>query len=250
MTAPSLQPQVLVIQPDALVPLDQFATWLVDAGINTQLVQPFDGDPVPNHLDHDGLLVLGGSMSAYDDHQHPWLADIRALLRTAVEQQRPVLGICLGGQLLAQACGGEVSLGDRGLESGLVRLRGRPEARTDVLLGQLPAEFVSTAMHSDMVNRLPEGAVWLADGTDYPHQAFAIGNTAWGLQFHPEVSLATYQTWVEAAAEPGSPLRHRLEAQTGALVGNRDVQRAGRHLVQAFGAIVTARTSTSADGPA
>lgn len=194
-------PRLLVVQPDPLDGPDRVGTWLAEEGAAVRVVRPFAGEALPATLEEDGLVVLGGSMSAWHDDAHPWLADIRRLLRHAVDLSRPVLGICLGGQLLAQAFDGTVTTGDPGLETGVVRVHWRPEAATDPLFADLPSPFLSGAMHGDSVRTLPEGAVWLGTSEPYPHQAFRIGDSAWGVQFHPEVSLATYRTWV--SAHPG-----------------------------------------------
>jgi GMP synthase (glutamine-hydrolysing) len=196
----STRSRLLVVQPDPQDPLDRFAGLLTDAGLAVRVVQPFAQETLPDRLEEDGLLVLGGRMSVADDDKYPWLADIRRLLCHAVDLPRPALGICLGGQLLAQTFGGTVTAGDRGLEAGVVRIRWRPEARADAMFANLPTPFLAGAMHDDMVKTLPETAVWLGHSGMYPHQAFRIGPCAWGVQFHPEVSLAGYREWVSARA--------------------------------------------------
>ncbi len=190
--------RLLVVQPDPIVPLAGFAEWLRAAGVQVRLVRPFTGEPVPARVDEDGLLVLGGSMSSTDDAGHPWLADVRALMRSAAADGRPTLGICLGGQLMAQAFGGTVEVGDRGLETGVVDVAWRPEVADDPLLGGLPREFPVGQMHHDMISRLPVDATWLASSAQYAHQAFRVGSCSWGLQFHPEVTTDVYRDWVEA----------------------------------------------------
>jgi GMP synthase (glutamine-hydrolysing) len=196
----SARPRLLAIQPDSQDPLDRFAGLLTDAGLAVRVVQPFAQESLPDRLEEDGLLVLGGRMSVADDDKYPWLADIRRLLCHAVDLPRPALGICLGGQLLAQTYGGTVTAGDRGLETGIVRVHWRPEAQADALFANLPTPFLAGAMHDDMVKTLPEIAVWLGHSDMYPHQAFRVGPYAWGVQFHPEVSLAGYREWVSARA--------------------------------------------------
>jgi GMP synthase (glutamine-hydrolysing) len=196
----STRTTLLVVQPDPEDPLDRFAGLLTDAGLAVRVVQPFARETLPDRLEEDGLLVLGGRMSVADDDEYPWLADIRRLLCQAVDLARPALGICLGGQLLAQTFGGTVTAGDRGLEAGVVRIGWRPEARADALFANLPTPFLAGAMHDDMVKTLPEIAVWLGHSDRYPHQVFRVGPCAWGVQFHPEVSLAGYREWVSARA--------------------------------------------------
>jgi GMP synthase (glutamine-hydrolysing) len=194
----SMRARLLVVQPDPQDPLDRFAGLLTDAGLAVRVVRPFAGETLPDSLEEDGLLVLGGRMSVVDDDEYPWLADIRRLLCHAADLPRPALGICLGGQLLAQTFGGTVTVGDCGLEAGIVRIGWRPEARADALFANLPAPFLAGALHDDMVKTLPEISAWLGYSDMYPHQAFRVGRCAWGVQFHPEVSLAGYREWVSA----------------------------------------------------
>lgn len=186
-----------VIQPDPAGPLDRFEGWLASAGVGVQVLRPFAGDPVPARPGADGLIVLGGRMSANDEADHPWLLDICRLLEVAVQERHPTLGICQGGQLLARALGGSVTVGNRGTEAGAVRIRPRPAAAEDPLFAPGDAELVLPGMHGDMIATLPPEAVWLAGSEQYPHQAFRIGPCAWGVQFHPEASPQTYATWAD-----------------------------------------------------
>ena len=125
-------------------------------------------------------------MSVHDTADHPWLADIATLLQDAVDRELPTLGICLGGQLLAQALGGVVARG----------------------LGR----FFMGSMHDDAVHELPENSCWLAASAQYPHQAFRVGASAWGVQFHPEISPMTYETWAGLYDSSESQDRDRVQS--------------------------------------
>ncbi|MCW2742529.1 MAG: putative glutamine amidotransferase [Blastococcus sp.] len=232
-------PRLLVVQPDPLGRLDRFADWLTEEGLEIRVVRPFVGERVPATLEEDALLVLGGHMSSLDDDGFAWLADIRRLLRASVDSSRPALGICLGGQLMAQAFGGTVTVGDRGVESGVVRVRWRPEARTDELFADLPTPFLAGSMHGDMVRTLPDGAVWLGHTDMYPHQAFRVATSAWGVQFHPEVSLSAFRSWVDATSgdDPEALDRNRRGLRDLERLDD-EVVRATRPLAERFAAIV------------
>src|SRR4051812_40539321 len=119
--------RLLVVQLDPSDPVGRLGDWLVAAGVELDVRALDRGDRLPTELrDHDGLLVLGGSMGALDDDVAPFLPDVRALLRTAVSEELPTLGVCLGHQLLAAANGGRVELNPLGPEIGaqLVAKRG------------------------------------------------------------------------------------------------------------------------------
>jgi GMP synthase (glutamine-hydrolysing) len=163
--------------------------------------RPDLGDDLPADLaGYVGLVVLGGVMGATDDDVAPWLPATRGLLAAGVEHRIPTVGICLGAQLLAMATGGRVERGATGLEVGAVRMTLRPGARRDPLLGAVAARSGMRPLvphfHHDAVTVLPPAAVLLATGERYPYQAFRIGNCAWGLQYHPEVTAADYITWL------------------------------------------------------
>ncbi len=194
-------PVLTVVQLDAEVPLDRFAPHL--AGVEVRLVRAYAGED-PRPADLDGLLVLGGRMSAHDDAE-PGLASTRSLLADAAAAGVPTLGICLGAQLLALATGGRVDVAaPPGREAGVVDVRWRPEAASDPLLGALARDGRSTpmpSMHADAIVDLPRGATWLAASRTYPYQAFRVGDRAWGVQFHPEASPATLRRWTALAGD-------------------------------------------------
>jgi GMP synthase (glutamine-hydrolysing) len=186
---------VLVIEHESGCPLDRFAGWLGDVPV--EVVRPYAGDPIPESAP-GGLIVLGGQMSAYDDRLAPWLPAVRDLLARSVSREVPVLGICLGAQLLAAACGGTVDVAAApGRESGVIDVHWLPAAATDPLVSGLPDPAAGPSMHADAVAVLPPDTTLLGSSAMYPHQAFRVGTRAWGLQFHPEVSEPTFRAWAE-----------------------------------------------------
>jgi GMP synthase (glutamine-hydrolysing) len=148
---------------------------------DVRLVRTFAGDPVPDRA--DALVVLGGGMSAYDPLPH--LRDEIRLLKRCIAEERPVLGICLGSQLLAQALGASVARAPR-KEIGFYRVRLTDAAKDDALFHTAPDDFIAFHWHGDAFT-LPERAVALASSTMTPLQAFRFGPRAWGIQFHLEV---------------------------------------------------------------
>ncbi|MFN2548444.1 MAG: type 1 glutamine amidotransferase [Myxococcales bacterium] len=146
-----------------------------------RIVRIFAGESVPGEA--EALVVLGGGMSAYDPLPH--LRDEVRLIRKCVENERPVLGICLGSQLLASALGGTVARAPR-KEIGFYRVRLTEEAKRDALFSQTPDDFVAFHWHGDAF-KLPPEPVAVASSTMTPLQAFRSGAHAWGIQFHLEV---------------------------------------------------------------
>ncbi|UFU07247.1 type 1 glutamine amidotransferase [Ruania halotolerans] len=190
-------PQVSVVQHQDSVPPGLLGDSL--AGLPVQIVRPDLGDDLPEVADLDALIVLGGTMASIDDQEHPWLARVRDLLASAVEQDVPTLGICLGAQLLALAGGGQVQVAaPSGPERGVIEVRMRPDAAKDPVLGPvmdaLGRDIPVPAMHSDAVTVLPKSATWLASSLQYPFQAFRL-RSALGLQFHPEASEDIMRQW-------------------------------------------------------
>lgn len=194
---PPASRRLLVVQPDPKGVLDNFERWLTAEGLTIQTVRAYNGEQVPRKLgDAAAVLVLGGSMSSLDDRGYPWLEDIRELLRSAHDAGQPALGICLGAQLMAQAHGGLVEAGAHGTEGGLISVHWCDDVKDDALLSDLPDPFLVGALHGDGIVKLPPTAKWLAKSDQYLHQAFRLGSSSWGLQFHPEVSVEAMRMWV------------------------------------------------------
>jgi GMP synthase (glutamine-hydrolysing) len=224
--------RIVVVEHTAAAPLGNFGEWLSDA-VEIETIQPHAGAEVPATVD-SGLIVLGGPMSAPDDAAAPWLRAVRRLLVNAVADDVPTLGICLGAQLLALACGGAVEVASAaGREAGVIDVRWTSEATNDRLVGGLVDPYPAASMHVDAVSRLPPGAVWLAASELYPHQAFRVADSAWGLQFHPEVTLTAYRSWAHKYADVDA---EAVVAEFGAR--EAEVKAAARQLADRFAQLV------------
>ena len=166
------------------------------AGARVHVVGPEVGVTVPQSVDgYDGVVVLGGTPGPIDDDRAPWLPGVRTLITESLEREVPLLGICLGAQLLAHVAGGSVRTIPSGPEIGIVPMTANPEAAADPLLHDLPTPLLAVQWHWLEVGTLPAGSPSLLASERCPHQAFRVGPVAWGVQFHLEVLSATAAEW-------------------------------------------------------
>ncbi|OEV13487.1 type 1 glutamine amidotransferase [Streptomyces nanshensis] len=179
--------------------------WLGEDGLPPDVVHAYDGGELPETLaDHRCLVVLGGGFMPDADDRAPWLARARELAAEALKTRVPVLGICLGAQLLAHVAGGTVRARHGLPESGSTELTLRPEALEDPLFRGLPARVKAVEHRVDAITRLPRDAYWLASSERCPVQAFRVGERAWGVQFHPEATPRSVAGWdAESLREQG-----------------------------------------------
>ncbi|MBD8507644.1 type 1 glutamine amidotransferase [Hoyosella sp. G463] len=179
-----------------------------------EIVRPYYGDAIPAASDvGDGMIVLGGYQNAQADDDCPWLPRLRALMAACVDEAIPLLGICLGAQLLALACGGRLDRDAKaGLEAGVAAVQWSASAASDPLFRRIAAScdpLLAPTMHFDAISELPPGATLLGSSVLYQNQAFRVGDRAWGVQFHPEASYGAFRAWATDAAmqESISPSR-------------------------------------------
>jgi GMP synthase (glutamine-hydrolysing) len=180
--------------------------------LRVHTVKPLAGQALPPHEEVAGAVVMGGPMNADEVERFPALAAEREWLAEAVRRELPLLGICLGAQLLARALGAEVRAGE-GSEIGFAPVAvSDPE---DPVLGGLAPSTDVLHWHGDVFD-LPEGAQPLASSEQTEHQAFRLGN-AWGALFHPEADFALVEAWLavpemidEAVAARGNDGVHAL----------------------------------------
>jgi GMP synthase-like glutamine amidotransferase len=196
----------LVIENDPTDDLRRLGEWLTEGGLELRVLRPYAGDELPADLDgYVALVVLGGDQQAYPlpdgSPGAPWFPGLEGLLRKAVRQRVPTLAVCLGAQLLAAAHAGQVERSPSGPEIGPSVVGKRDAAENDPLFRYVPLMPDVLQWHADEITQLPHGATLLAASSRYPHQAFRLGDRAWGLQFHIECDTAMIADWAEGSAQ-------------------------------------------------
>jgi GMP synthase-like glutamine amidotransferase len=194
------QPRVLVVQHEVSTGPGWVGEWLTESGLRLQVSHPYAGDELRPVTTYDGAVVLGGAMAPDDDARCPWLPDVRALMAEAVDSAVPLLGICLGAELLTLACGGAVQRGRSGPELGVLDLVLHAAAREDPLFAGLASPSPVVQWHWEEIIALPPGATLLASSRTYTNQAFRVGECAWGVQGHPEVTSQIAAEWAREDA--------------------------------------------------
>jgi GMP synthase (glutamine-hydrolysing) len=178
---------VLVVQHVASETLGTIEHALRAQRLTPRYVRVHEGDAIPSHgNDSCGLIVMGGPMSVYDSERLPHLVQEMRLIESALAALRPVLGVCLGSQLLAHVLGSEVSAGPR-KEIGWHRVCLNASGQRDPLWAGAPAEFQGFHWHGDVFD-VPPGCESLASSDQTACQVFRSGASAYGVLFHMEVT--------------------------------------------------------------
>lgn len=176
------------------------ATALEKAGISHRTVDTAVGRPsFPPVRSIAGLVVMGGPMGVYETDRYPFLKRELVYIRNVIDAKKPVLGICLGAQLIAHALGARV-YPNRKKEIGWYRVRLTPEGKKDPLMKGSPSSPWVFQWHGDTFD-LPRGARRLASSPLCKNQAFRFGTNVYGLQYHLEVDKAMVLEWLE---QPGA----------------------------------------------
>ena len=207
-------------------------------GLTLRVVRVDAGEPVPATLaPYSALVVMGGPMGVYEVDRYPHLRDELRVIEDALRRNRPILGVCLGSQLLARALGARV-YASGGKEIGWFPIELSEAAASDALFGDAPRRFTALHWHGDIFN-LPRGAVRLASSAVTERQAFRYGDRAYGILFHLELARPQLEEWTVVFADEmaaanvsandilGSPALAHLESarEIGALVFDRFAER-------------------------
>lgn len=192
--------RILIVENLRSTSLGQVGAALDEAGAEQVWIRPWNGEALPETSEgFDGMVVLGGEQSALDDEIHPYLPSLARLMKRFGDDDKAVLGICLGSQVLARAHGGTNIIGTA-REFGWHRVSMLETAKSDPVLEAIDGEFPIFEWHSDTFT-LPEGAVHLATSPAVVNQCFRIGRASYGMQFHFEANRQVVEDWNVTFAE-------------------------------------------------
>lgn len=194
---------------------------------------PPRGEALPDPSTLAGAVVTGSHAMVTD--REPWSEAIAGWIREALSAGAPLLGICYGHQLLAEAAGGRAGYNPRGREFGTAEIRLLRAAGGDPLFRGFPGTIPAHVCHAQSVIVLPPGAVPLAESVRDPHQAFRLGERAWGVQFHPEFSADAARAYVRACAGELRAEGQDPEALESSVGDTPDA----RELLRRFGALAS-----------
>ncbi len=209
--------RILVLQHIACEPPGIYEDILAEKGAVIHRVEIDAGQELPDWRGFDATIAMGGPMSVNDDDTLPWLKFEKAWVREAVLGGQPYWGVCLGVQLLAASLGARVYKGPKA-EIGILPIFLTNVAQDDPVFSGLPPELLTFQWHGETFD-LPEGAVLLATSPAYPHQAFRWGKTAYGVQFHLEISAELAKQWSRVPAYKAALERVLGAGATASVVG-------------------------------
>lgn len=220
--------------------LGTIGTLLELNGFTPEFVRIYRGEKAPRTIEgYMALISLGGPMGVYEDAVFPFIKDEISLMEKALRDGLPMLGICLGSQLLAKAAGARVYKGGT-KEIGWYGLKLTDEGAGDKIFLGMPKEMTVFQWHGDTFD-VPEGAVNLASSDAFPNQLIKVGSNAYGIQFHLEVTQEMVRDWItvnsaelkalEGAVDPAKTL-----IDTPEKIG--ELNRYGRAVISKFLRIV------------
>ena len=204
--------------------------------IDTELVEAYKGGPIPKDAsEYSAMIILGGPMGVYDESTYPFLTDEITLIESGLTHGTPIMGICLGAQLLARAAGARVYKGDE-KEIGFYKVRLSSDGMEDALTHGLPPELRVFQWHGDTFD-VPGGARNLASSDRFENQMIRVGERAYGIQFHLEVTEQMVVEWLqvnsaELEAEKDTIDPERIKAQAPGYM--QDLHRYGRVVINRF----------------
>jgi GMP synthase-like glutamine amidotransferase len=222
-------PSILILRHVPFEGMGRMATYWEKRGLMIQEWVATSGATIPALNQHRGLIIMGGPMGANDDERLPWMAEEKRLIKQAIQSDIPILGFCLGAQLIASVLGARVaSMGYK--EIGWWPVYKTDEGESMPALSGFPKSFTAFHWHGDAFS-LPPEATRLFRSEGCGEQGFVWDNRVWGFQFHPEIGpleagvlkthcggeLSPSAPWVGSPESLENPDRQWVETQDLAL---------------------------------
>jgi GMP synthase (glutamine-hydrolysing) len=180
--------------------------WARDRGHGFDETPAYAGETLPDAAEVDFLIVMGGPQSPKRMNDYPYLRDEINLISAAIGQNVPVVGFCLGSQLIAEALGARTRKSPE-KEVGVFAVQLSDDGQQDSILKSFPAEFEALHWHYDMPG-IPDRAALLAHSAGCPHQAFRFGDRVYGFQFHLEPTRESVKPWLQKAVDDLAPSKY------------------------------------------
>lgn len=191
---------ILIVKHIAIEGPGTLEYFLEKKDLGLRVIELGNGEPLPKDLSpFKAVIVLGGPMNVYEQEKYPFLKEEDVFLKEVIKKEIPLLGICLGAQLIAKACGAKVFKAPI-KEVGWSKVSLTKEGQADPIFEGLKSECDVFQWHEDTF-AIPEKGQLLASARSCPHQAFRVGKSAYGVQFHVEVTGKMIKDWAEAYFE-------------------------------------------------
>ena len=162
-------------------------TWAYETNFEVTKTLMFQDEDLPGYDDYDWLVVMGGPMNIYDHENYPWLVREKLFIKKAIDSGKLVIGLCLGGQLIADVIGGKVTKNPQ-LEIGWFPISFKGDTKSSTFFSFLPDEPTVFHWHGDTFSKLPENAECIAKSDACDNQAFVYKERVFGFQFHLETT--------------------------------------------------------------
>ena len=191
--------------------------WAAERGHDVAATNLYADETPPSPADYDMLVVMGGPMGVYDEKEYPWLAAEKKAIEAGIASGKPVLGVCLGAQLLSVVLGGSVSRNPVP-EIGWFKVNMTPEGLAEPVFAGFPESYYAFHWHGDTF-AIPPGAVHAASSAACANQAFVYKNKVVGLQYHVETTTVGMQKLIKHCvadvAVPGPTVHHPKQMHAG-----------------------------------
>jgi len=216
-----------VFQNEKCEHLGVFSKILNENNISYQYIKLYEEEEIPNLNDYSAIIILGGPMNVYEERKYPFLKKENSSIKEALKINKPMLGICLGAQIIARAAGAKVYPAKR-KEIGWFTIDLTIEGREDNVFKGLERQFNVFQWHGDTFD-MPTESKKLATSNLIPNQAFSIGETTYALQFHLEVTKQMISEWVNRYANELASLKEEVDTDKMMKYSEQYIQPLNKH---------------------